>query len=35
MKYVLFVCTDNADRSLIAQELFERCGPEVLEQGAR
>src|ERR671925_2412256 len=27
MKYVLFVCTQNAGRSQIAQALFERHGP--------
>src|ERR687891_117204 len=28
MKYVLFVCTQNAGRSQIAQALFERHGPD-------
>jgi arsenate reductase len=28
MKYVLFVCTQNAGRSQMAQALFERHGPE-------
>src|ERR687896_2294344 len=30
MKYVLFVCTQNAGRSQMAQALFERHGPEDL-----